>query len=202
LDYGHSLRRELGSLEAEMKRGAPPYQLIHAHLRSLHPNPQLINDYLPMLRRAKIGQFRFLRDNPQFQQTTVPLTPLEMRNATFDDGAFHTTGPDSAIIFAVPHSLQAAGIRLKYIVENKQGTPPLFWIAWRGDDTSSFATDRSYYISPTGDRANWERGSWLRIGHQETELTLWVCDRIRQIRIKPDAQACVFRLAEITLLSD
>jgi len=201
LQYGRSLRHELGTFEAEVRRGMPPYQLIRAHLPYLHPNTQLVEDYLPMLRTAKVGQFRFLRDNPVFQKIRVALNPVELHGATWSNGAFTTTGPDSAIVFAISPSARVSGIHLEYNVENESRTPPLFSIAWRSD-SSPFTTDSSYYVSPTGDRANWERGSWLRIGHQETEMTVWVCDRISHIRIKPDVQPCVFRLRGLTLLVD
>lgn len=202
LEYGRSLRSELGSFEDGISKGVPPYQLVHAHLRYLHPNVQLINDYLPMLRDDKIGQFRFLRPNPSFQQVEVPLNPVKLWNSSWKHGIAKTTSSDAYIVFALPVDISAAGIRLRYTVENETRRPPFFSIAWRGGGSSAFTTDHSYYVSPTGDRANWERGSWVRIGQPETEMNLWICARVREIQIKPDLQPCTFRLSELKLLVD
>ena len=201
LTYARSLRSELGSFERGMVKGVPPYRLVHAYLAYLHPNVQLVNDYLPMLRDAKIGDFRFLRPNPHFEEIDVPLRPVDLRHCTWKDGTATTASSDAYIDFAVPKAIFAAGIHLTYTVKNKAGTPPLFTIQWRPDTSSAFS-ERSYYVSPTGDRANWERGSWVRIGEPETEMNLWVCDRVEAIRIKPDLQPCVFRVSELKLLVD
>jgi uncharacterized protein YaeQ len=96
--------------------------------------------------------------------------------------------------------LYVAGVRLKYTVEDKEGMLPLFFIAWRNDRGTAFTRENSYWTEPTGDRANWERGSWLRIGRPESEMLFWICDRIREIRIHPDGQPCVFKLSELVLL--
>jgi hypothetical protein len=202
LKYGRSLRSELGSFEQGMVRGLPPYRLVHAHLTYLHPNVQLVNDYLPMLRGAQIGDFRFLRSNPHFKQIDVPLQPTGLWHCTWKDGTARTTSFDAYVDFAVPKAIHAAGIHVTYTVENKAGTPPFFSIAWRQGSSSAFTTDRSYSVWPTGDRANWERGSWVRIGEPQTEMNLWVCDRVEGIRIIPDLQPCVFRLSELKLLVD
>lgn len=202
LRYGSSLRSELGSFERGMVKGVPPYRLVHAYLAYLHPNVQLVNDYLPMLRDANIGDFRFLRPNPRFEEIDVPLQPFDLRHCTWKNGTATTTSSDAYIDFAVPKAIFAAGIHLTYTVENTAGTPPYFSIAWRPNTSSAFTRERSYYVSPTGDRANWERGSWARIGEPETEMNLWVCDRVEGIRIKPDLQPCVFRLSELKLLVD
>jgi hypothetical protein len=200
LQYGRLLRNELGSFESEMRAGTPPYRLIHAHLWYLHINVQVLNDYLPLLRSANVGQFRFLRDNPAFREISVPLTPVELHHSSWNGHIARTTAPDASIVFALPQSVYVDGIRLKYTVENKDGILPLFSIAWRNDHASAFTRENSYWTSPTGDRANWERGSWLRIGRPESELLFWICDRIREIRIQPDSQPCVFKLSELVLL--
>ena len=200
LQYGRSLRKELGSFESEMRAGTPPYRLIHEHLWNLHINVQVLNDYLPLLRSANIGQFRYLRDNPSFREISVPLTPVELHHSSWEGHTARTTAPNASIVFAIPQTLYVAGIRLKYTVEDKQGILPLFFFSWRTDDATAVTRENSYWTSPTGDRANWERGSWLRIGRPESELLFWICDRIRKICIHPDAQPCVFKLSELVLL--
>ena len=193
MEYGRSLRANLASFEAEMRAGEPPHALIHKHMAYLHPNTQILDDYLPFLRRAGIGRFRFLSDNPQFKETTVPLTPIGAHSCDWNGRTGSTTGKDGSIVFAVPQAQYVDGIRIRYAVKNRQGTPPFFSIAWRSSFLGPFTKEKSYYVSPTGDRANWERGSWPRIGRPESELTLWVSDQVREIRIQPDAQPCAIR---------
>ena len=49
--------------------------------------------------------------------------------------------------------------------------------------------ERFYKYSPTGDRANWERGTWDTIDDSSTTLTVWISDTVGEIGITPDFRA-------------
>jgi hypothetical protein len=140
-----------------------------------------------------------LRKNLPFREVHVPLVPILERDVSFVNGKGRTSNGNGHVVFRIQEPLNAVGIRIRFTVENQQHKPPFFYIAWRADD-SEFQAKRSYYISPTGDHANWTRGSWLRIDQIETETTVWICERVRDILIQPDAQPCAFRLSDLTLL--
>jgi hypothetical protein len=199
LSYGSELRTHLGSFERNMEAGTLPFELVYKYAPYLHPNQQLVTDYLPLLQQAGIGSFRTLRNNPPFREIHLPFSPVLVRDASFSNGEGRTSSGNGQFVLQVPEPLEAAGIRVRFTVQNQRHTPPFFYIAWRADD-KEFRTERSYYISPTGDHANWSRGTWLRINQPETETVVWICDRVRDLLIRPDADPCVFRILDVTLL--
>ena len=58
----------------------------------------------------------------------------------------------------------------------------------------------AYTMWPTGDRANWERCSWIRIGQRRTEVTVWINAKVSEIRLYPDAEPSTFHLEHLVLL--
>jgi hypothetical protein len=200
IQYGEVLRGELGSLERQMKNGVPPYLLIHEHRMWLHPNQQLLSDYFPMLRTARIGAFEFLKENPAFQELAVPLHPAALEYADWQEPTAYTRSSSASIEFRIPTAPYAAGIRVRYTIRNADGTLPFVTIRWRGDQQSSYIGEHYYQCSPTGDHANWQRGSRARLEDPETEMTIWVCDRVAGIRFEPDFKPCEFRISHLALL--
>jgi hypothetical protein len=181
LEYARWLRGELGRFEARMRDGVPPHQLIRDHHAQLYPQQQLLADYLPMLRDAGFGAFARLAPDPPFREIAKP----EWRQTIRVEGA------EEFAVLTLDDEVEAAGIRVRFSAENRRGVAPFFRIAWN---------DKSYAIFPTGDRANWERGSWTRIGQPATELTVWVGERVRGFRIYPDVEPCTLRLLDAAVL--
>lgn len=182
LQYGRWLRGELSEFEKQMREGAPTHELIRRFYPVLYPQQQLLADYLPMLRDANFGAFARLAPNPPFHEISKPdWRELTIRTAAYDDFA----------TFRLDEEVFAAGIRVRFTAENGRGVPPFFKIGWNG---------KTYAIFATGDRANWERGSWTRIGQPATELTAWIGERVREIRIYPDLEPCTLRLIELAVL--
>jgi hypothetical protein len=72
-------------------------------------------------------------------------------------------------------------------------------IRWKPKGSADFG-DRFYKFSPTGDRANWVRGTWDRINDPATSLTLWISDTVGQIEILPIAYPATFHVTELSLL--
>ncbi len=195
--YGRELRNALRTFDAQMAAGTPPYALIQQHWQYLYPQQQLIADYLPMLRKAHIGSFSKLVDDPPFQEVPVLTEPVTVHKMVWRGSTAHTSDWDSYAVFQLPQEMVVAGIRIAYNATNQRRVPPCVKIGWRGETQRGEST---YTMWPTGDRANWERGSWVRIGQLRTEKTVWIRSKVREIRLYPDVERCVFHLQELVLL--
>jgi hypothetical protein len=215
IHYARGVRNHLRSFEQDMTAGVPSFELIARYGRYLHPHHDLLAEYLPMLRRAGVGRFVFLRDDPAFREVPVPLEPTALYNVTWDHGTAQATGEYPSIDFALPEPRYVCGIRIRYAHANPEGTLPLVLIKWKGPAQAEFSQEpvrtegageinyknvKIYKNSPTGDRAVWERGTWSRINDAETTVTAWICDTVATIRIHPDLKPGVFRLSELVLL--
>jgi hypothetical protein len=200
ISYAQDLRARLGSFEQEMAAGVPSYVLINRYGPYLHIHQEITNDYMPMLRSAGIGSFAYLKDNPAFREIRVPLYPSALSEVEWQSGTAYATGRSPHLVFPLPQRQYVCGIRLKYVHATKEGTLPSVSVYWKNGEQEEFTADRFWKNSPTGDRANWERGTWLRLGESETTMEVWSCDWISHIRIHPDLRPCVFKILEIVLL--
>lgn len=203
VDYGTDVRFQLASFEKEMAAGVPSYRLVFRYWHYLHPHQDILNEYMPMLRQAGVGSFRYLQDNPIFREVSVPLVPQSLNQVRWNDGTAYTTrnGNESYMVFSLPKAEYAYGIRLRYTYRNGDDTLPFVSLYWRDDADKAFGEDRYGNYSATGDHANWVRGTWGQTKAPESTLTFWVCDTVRDIRIHPDRRPGVFRLSELVLLA-
>ncbi len=183
-----------------MVAGVPGYVLINRYGSYLHIHPDILIDYMPMLRRAGVGQFRFLVDDPPFHEIQVPLEPIALNQVRWENGTAYGTGDYPFVVFGLHEDKYVSGIRFKYAYSNEDGTLPYVSIHWKSSKQADFVGEQFWKYSPTGDRANWERGTWLRLNDSETTLTVWICDTIDQVRIHPDYRPGIFRISELVLL--
>jgi hypothetical protein len=203
VDYGTDVRFHLASFEREMIAGLPSYRLVFRYWQYLHPHQDILNEYMPMLRRAGVGSFRYLQENPAFREVSVPLVPRSLNQVRWNSGTAYTTGhwDESYMLFSLPKAEYAYGIRLRYTYRNEDDTLPFVFLYWRDDGDTEFVKDRYGNYSATGDHANWVRGTWGQTKAPESTLTFWVFDTVRDIRIHPDLRPGVFRLSELVLLA-
>ena len=141
-----------------------------------------------MLREARIGPFRSLRDSPAFRETSLPLHPASVSLLRWEGTTAHVTGVDPQITFALPQARYVAGIRIKYSHSNPQGAPARFQLAWKRPGQVGFPDGQRY--------TNWN----LPTGNGQ-ETIVWVDDTLDRFRIQPDNQPCEFRIDQIVLLS-
>jgi hypothetical protein len=200
LAYAQDLRGQLRSFERDMAAGAPPYELIARYNAYLHPHQDIPTEYLPMLRDAGVGKFRLLRENPPFLELPVPLVPSEVKEVEWDGGIARATGSHSHMVFSLPEAMNACGIRLKYVHSNRDRTLPYVSIYWTGGEGEEFTEERFKKYSPTGDRANWVRGTWTRLADSATTMTVWGCQPFKELRIHPDFKPGTFMISELVLL--
>jgi len=198
--YASTLKAKLESFERDMAAGHPPYVLIHRHGKSLHPHHHVPTDYLPMLKRAGVGKFALLSENPSFREISVPLEPMASGQVVFENGIARCSGKHSFAVFSLPEDTHAAGVRLTYSHSDSKHCLPYVSMYWKSSAESGFTYERFSKFSPTGDRAVWERGTLLRNLDPETTFGAWTCAPIREIRIHPDFKPCTFQFLRLVLL--
>ena len=112
-------------------------------------------DYMPMLRGAGVGAFRYLRDDPPFREIALPLTPVETHDMEWQDGVAHATKMYGYVTFALPRDIHVAGIRLDYTYLNRNRVVPFLGLYWKSSDEADFGEESHLNYYPIGDRANW-----------------------------------------------
>jgi hypothetical protein len=203
VNYGTDVGSRLASFEREMVAGVPAYRLVFRYGQYLHPHQDILNEYMPMLRQAGVGNFRFLRENPAFREISIPLVPQSLNQVRWEAGTAYATGSgnQSYMLFSLPKAKYTYGIRLKYTYWNEDNTLPFVFLYWRDDGQKDFTKARYGNYSATGDHANWVRGTWSQTKEPESTLTFWVCDTVKEIRIHPDLRPGVFKMSELVLLA-
>ncbi|WP_406694875.1 hypothetical protein V5E97_27915 [Singulisphaera sp. Ch08] len=184
----HALERkaQAEALARDVRDGLAPFQIVRRHTPYLHPNQNEAARLLPILRKARVGPFGALADDPPFREVPLPLNPVTLQMVRWEGFTAHATGVDPLITFALASPRYVAGIRIKYSHTNAQGAPARFQISWKGPG-EAYNDDRRH--------ANWN----FPTGNNK-EATIWVDGVIDRFRIQPDNQPCDFQVAEITLL--
>jgi hypothetical protein len=200
IEYARELRAQLGGFERDLIAGVPLHQLLHRYGPWLHPHQEMPERYLPMLKRANIRFYGSLQLDRPFGAIPLRLDPVETTLLTWHDSTARVIGPKPALRFRLPADRLVAGIRLRYRYRSDDGMLPYIRISWKSSSEAEFAPERFYKYSPTGDRANWERGTWDAIQDSATTLTVWISDTVREIGITPDFRPAVFKVDELSLL--
>jgi len=172
----------------DMEQGVPPYVLIARHQLTITTDAgwgeDLVDDKcLLALRRAQIGSFRHLQDNPPFRELLLTLKP-RTNQATWNDETVHGMGEDSYITFALPEPMFVAGVRIRGKHSNE--ATAVVVIIWGRLGNSGF--------SQTG--SNYSQG-WYGEDYQRT---FYVADTIDQVRVFPDNKPSGFSITELVLL--
>jgi hypothetical protein len=202
LQYAHELRGQLGGFERDLSAGVQVHQLLHRYGPWLHPHQDMPERYLPMLQRAGVGRYVALRIDTTLEAQPIALNPIEATQLVWrPDSVARVVGPNPALRFRLPDDRFVEGIRLRYRYRSEDGTLPYIGIRWKPSSQAAFVPERFYKYSPTGDRANWERGTWDAIADSATTLTVWVCDTVREIEITPDFRPATFRVDELSLVA-
>jgi hypothetical protein len=200
LHYARELRSQLGGFERDMAAGVPLHELLHRYGPWLHPHHDVPARYLPMLRRAGVGHYAALRQDSAMHAVPLDLHPVRATELAWLDSTARVAGPRPALLFRLPGNRLVTGIRLRYRYRSDDGTLPYIAMRWRKRGEPEFASDHFYKYSPTGDRANWERGTWDTIHDSATALTVWISDTVGEIQITPDFRPAVFRIDELSLI--
>jgi hypothetical protein len=201
LQYGAELRGQLGGFERDLAAGVQRHELLHRYGPWLHPHQDMPERYLVMLQGAGVGGYAALRADSGLRVEPIDLTPVQTSQLEWrTDSVARVQGPNPALTFRLPADRLVEGIRLRYRYRSDDGALPYIGIRWKPTSQATFVPERFYKYSPTGDRANWERGTWDTIGDSATTLTVWVEDTVREIGITPDFRPATFRIDELSLV--
>jgi hypothetical protein len=207
LDYAIELRTRFAALEHKMVAGTPAHELISAYGEDLHPHHEIPTDYMPMLQQAGIGSFRYLKKEPLFREVKLPLVPVQLNQVKWVDGTAYATGNAPYLVFNLPVEQYLAGVRVKFTYTSQAfndysyaGACPYVGLYWKRFDQSEFSSRQFQKYNPTGDKANWCKATWKRLNDPDVTMSVWICDRVGQLRINPDFKPGVFTIHEIVLL--
>ncbi len=198
VDYARDVSGHLRQFEQQMADGVPTSQLIARHSRYLHPIQGLLADYMPMLRDAHVGAFAKLRDDPPVQRVTISPEQWNLHEGTRDGRVIRHQGK-AWINIKLPEPTLVAGVTLVYDYANPIKRQPFIALEWRGTGQEFSEVERRYYWSPTGDRANWERGSFVRLNDPYPTSRCWIWETVTELRISPDYTPGTFELKELVL---
>jgi hypothetical protein len=182
-----------------MTDGVPQSQLIVRHSQYLHPAHGLLTDYMPMLREAKIGAFVNLRVDPPVEQVVITPEQWEVSGGTRKGHVIRHQGR-AWITVKLPEPTPVAGVMLVYDYQNARRQQPFVLVEWRRKGQEFGDLERRYYWSPTGDRANWEKCSFVRRSDPYPMLRCWIWDEGTELRICPDYSPGTFELKELVLI--
>jgi len=200
LEYARGLRGQLGGFERDMAAGVPLHLLLHRYGSWLHPHQDVPGRYLLMLRNAGVPGYTRLREDSVMRALPLDLHPTATAELEWHDSTARVQGSNARLVFDLPRERFVTGLRLRYSYRSDDGTLPYIAIQWKRDSQREFDRERYYKYSPTGDHANWKRGTWDTIHDSATTMTVWICDTVSQVAITPDFRPAVFRIVELSLL--
>jgi hypothetical protein len=184
---GKSLASQAHSFTHDVRSGEPIYRLAKRHAPFLHPSQDVLADELVLLKKARIGVFSSMQDNPSFHEISVPLPPADVRLLRWENGTAYVTGVDPFLHYILPRAKSVCGIRLRYSHTNDAHGPARFRIWWASGATLPSAPGQSY--------SNWA----LPTGNGRVTM-IWVDDVMKEFWLQPDNQPCQFTPTEIALL--
>jgi len=187
LKHAREARAQAEALTRDIREGEPPFRIAKRHTPYLHPSQDAVGRLLPIFRKARLGPFGDLAEDPPFRETILPSIPIQLRLTRWEGTTAHVTNVDPQITFALDRPRYVAGIRIRYSHANPQGASARFLATWEGPGQVGYTPDRRH--------ANWD----LPTGPGR-ETTIWVDGVIDRFRIQPDNQPCEFRFDEIRIL--
>jgi hypothetical protein len=175
-DYGKYTSDYRRRFRQRVEAGVPPFVLANQYCRgpgAIYHDEQRFPLYLHLARRAGIGPFRALRDDPAY--TSIPVTP---------DIATH---PDpSRFVLKEPRFVYAVSMNLLY--DPGATEYPIFRLSWkRSAGPASTHPDQVFETT-------------LRRDAEERTLVVWVNDTINFFSIQPDDEPGVCKVWDVKLL--
>ncbi|MEP6687278.1 MAG: hypothetical protein ABJC36_02955 [Gemmatimonadales bacterium] len=200
LEYGRDLHDHLAAFERDLVAGVPRRDLVRRYDPWLHPHQDVPIEYLPMLRAAGIGVYRDLRDDPPARTVALDLTPSAVGGATWHDSTMTTSADEAWVDFTLPADRYVTGLRLRYEFTSRSGVLSFVGLRWQRRGQVDYSDGNYKKFSPTGDRANWERGTWTRLADSTTTVTVVLADTIGRIRVLSNYDPGILRIRELVLL--
>jgi len=199
--WAEYLKSHLVAFERDLKAGDPPYRLQQKH-GDLHQDHEIMMDYMPMLRIAQVGAFRYLRDDPPFHEVALPLAPTEFQRMNWNNRTAQAYDKEAWLTWSLPSDVRIAGVRLDYTYSDPGGVEPFLGIYWKSSKQPDFAEERSIRYHPLGDRANWRNGTWSRRDKAVTTFHAWVDAPVQSVRVLAVEKATITIQRLVLLVPD
>jgi glycosyltransferase involved in cell wall biosynthesis len=122
------------------------------------------------------------------------------RDHLVDDASRDDTAAIARTLERVRVEVPAAGIRRRYTYSNAKGTEPYLGIHWKSAEQTDFSEDAYSKYSPTGDRANWRRGTWSRRNDPVSTVYVWIAQPVQAVRISLPLEQGTLSIRDLTLL--
>jgi hypothetical protein len=191
------VRQQAAAFETDLLAGKPPFILVEYHTPFLLPFPQgeaFVAYVLPSLKRAGIGRYREMRDDPHYQEVAVQI-PSSLAQVEPRPGGNFGSDHDLVIDLPAPRFVYAVRFRCSY--GNAQTVPVVFQAIWWNTQQIAAGGTGGHTLLPLGLHYSRPVESIL----EDKVITVWVNDTIDQVRIQPNLSPCSFGIREIALLA-
>jgi hypothetical protein len=194
----HLARKQ--ALTRDLESGIPTEILAECHTPQLNATwsgkiyPEVTAqtaDGLRALRRAGVGVFKHLRDDPAYREVPVPVAPVAVEGMTWEGGTGRGYGGTSSLTFALKEPRHVYAVRLRFSVDEgaPKPSPVTLRLSWKSPGQPDFPPAGQTVTHLTFDK---------RPGGQT--LPLWVDAPVDRFRLYPDEKPCIIDIAEIVLL--
>jgi hypothetical protein len=179
--------REPEVFEEDLQTGMPPSILAERNWRRGCPDPTIGPEYLAsrlyMLKQAGIQPYKNLPEDAPLREVSLPARSAVPSTTSVDSGMADGSGDDSALTFTLRRPTWVKAIRMKCSYRANGGGLRVFWRESVGGEFTEARLPADLDFE----------------ARQEETITLWVDNRINQIRICPGSDPSMFTLAEVTL---
>ena len=187
------LWQEQKSFEEDVEKGMPPFQVLARHGNTVsgcsNSDAALLDQKMHELRRAGYEPFRRMEEDPVFQAVPLPLSVIDGRGATWDNGAGHTTDPEGYLTLSLGRRTFVAGLRIQvsYADDPNNSNVDVPKVAWKEKGADYPATPQ------------YERRPSYRLP-EPAGYTVYIAETIDEFRLY-FTQGRDFRVEEIVLLT-
>jgi hypothetical protein len=194
VSWAGTIADQMKGFEKDLVAGTPTAILVERHARDIMPDTdpaeakRSMTEKMRSLRRAGIGMYRDLKDDPVMDEVRFSAAPIGLNQMREKDGKYIGEGDDPYLVFALGEPRFVYAIRLKCSYEGTPNAPPMFQAFWK-EGSEDFVEKEGRVVTQE-----------LKGGPEEQTVMIPVNSRIDQFRIDPDTKPCVFRIHEIVLL--
>lgn len=182
--YHHA---KLAGVEHELS-GKYQAPIVAQHHPCLYPSQELLAVWIDMLRRAAIGNFKYLSAPPALHEEELTVAPAVSERVAWQKGVARIGGAASFLEYRLPRLRVVQGIRLRYAYAEKADVRAQFGMSWQTSQETESEQE------PRGTRFA------LEASPGERTVTVYVNDTIDRFRIRPDTGPCTFKILGLQLL--
>jgi hypothetical protein len=202
----HDLRRQLDLLGRDIAAGHPVSALAEDHTFWLYAwkDHEQEADYKHWVRqsmraqkRAGIGPFRSMADDPPHRWITIPAQPAAVHELTWSNGAARGLNENSYLVFGLPEPRFVYAVQVHIKHGEPAPRPNYVLLSWTPVGTDGTTETQSRFATLFyGSAPKPTEGTEMR----EKAITFWVNGTIAHFLVLPDPAPGVFHLSEIRLM--